>query len=231
MTTRTSGSRSKTGAGSPHRRHRPGPRPRRKGWPGPDLPSSYRPSRDAPGTHRRRRPDRLERPLPRLGERLGPVPLEADRTTPFATECLLRYPGQYADDETGLHDNTFRYDDPEIGRFISPDPIGLADGFNLYQYAPNLASWGDPWGLVRSPGHLLDWCLLRPSTGQYMEGGTFSSSNSPCPGCPAFQQQLDIHTESKVLQQLKTLYILVISFISEAVRPPATPVTVNAIQR
>jgi RHS repeat-associated protein len=64
----------------------------------------------------------------------------------------LRYPGQYADDETGLHDNTFRYDDPEIGRFISPDPIGLAGGFNLYQYAPNPVSWIDPLGLYNGEG-------------------------------------------------------------------------------
>ncbi|BBA36805.1 core protein [Methylocaldum marinum] len=66
------------------------------------------------------------------GERLGPVLLEADRPTPFATDCPLRYPGQYADDETGLHYNTFRYYDPEIGRFISQNPIGLEGGLNLY---------------------------------------------------------------------------------------------------
>jgi RHS repeat-associated protein len=58
----------------------------------------------------------------------------------------LRYPGQYADDETGLHDNTFRYDDPEIGRSTSPDPIGLEGGFNLYQYAPYATGWINPWG-------------------------------------------------------------------------------------
>nr|WP_218056526.1 RHS repeat-associated core domain-containing protein [Gilliamella apicola] len=58
----------------------------------------------------------------------------------------LRYQGQYLDRETGLHYNTFRYYDPDIGRFTQPDPIGLADGFNLYQYAPNPIAWIDPWG-------------------------------------------------------------------------------------
>ncbi|BBA36808.1 YD repeat [Methylocaldum marinum] len=89
------------------------------------------------------------------GGRRGPVLLEADRPTPFATDCPLRYPGQYADDETGLHYNTFRYYDPEIGRFISPDPVGLAGGFNLYQYAPNPVSWVDPLGWVHesTPGY------------------------------------------------------------------------------
>ncbi|PIT14815.1 hypothetical protein BGI32_06890 [Snodgrassella alvi] len=59
----------------------------------------------------------------------------------------LRYQGQYLDRETGLHYNTFRYYDPDIGRFTQPDPIGLLGGFNLYQYAPNGLTWVDPWGL------------------------------------------------------------------------------------
>ncbi|WP_370389918.1 RHS repeat domain-containing protein [Snodgrassella alvi] len=59
----------------------------------------------------------------------------------------LRYQGQYLDRETGLHYNTFRYYDPDIGRFTQPDPIGLLGGFNLYQYAPNGLTWIDPWGL------------------------------------------------------------------------------------
>ncbi|PIT58050.1 RHS repeat domain-containing protein [Snodgrassella alvi] len=62
-------------------------------------------------------------------------------------EQNLRYQGQYLDRETGLHYNTFRYYDPDIGRFTQPDPIGLAGGFNLYQYAPNGLTWVDPWGL------------------------------------------------------------------------------------
>ena len=52
------------------------------------------------------------------------------------------------DRETGLHYNTFRYYDPDIGRFTQPDPIGLAGGYNLYQYAPNGLTWIDPWGLA-----------------------------------------------------------------------------------
>ncbi|MEY0882440.1 RHS repeat-associated core domain-containing protein, partial [Providencia stuartii] len=52
-------------------------------------------------------------------------------------EQNLRYAGQYFDNETGLHFNTFRFYDPQIGRFIMPDPIGLLGGMNLYAYAPN----------------------------------------------------------------------------------------------
>nr|WP_268796877.1 RHS repeat-associated core domain-containing protein [Pseudomonas sp. BSw22131] len=61
-------------------------------------------------------------------------------------EQNLRFQGQYFDDETGLHYNTFRYYDPEVGRFITQDPIGLLGGDNLYQYAPNPQSWLDPVG-------------------------------------------------------------------------------------
>jgi len=32
---------------------------------------------------------------------------------------------------------------------VSQDPIGLAGGVNLYQYAPNLLSWVDPLGLTK----------------------------------------------------------------------------------
>ena len=53
----------------------------------------------------------------------------------------LRYQGQYLDRETGLHYNTFRHYDPDIGCFTQPDPIRLDGGFNLYQYAPHPITW------------------------------------------------------------------------------------------
>ncbi|WP_249963910.1 RHS repeat-associated core domain-containing protein, partial [Escherichia coli] len=62
-------------------------------------------------------------------------------------EQNLRYQGQYLDRETGLHYNLHRYYDPDVGRFMVTDPIGLRGGLNLYQYAPNPLSWIDPLGL------------------------------------------------------------------------------------
>ncbi|MBO2924486.1 RHS repeat-associated core domain-containing protein, partial [Pseudomonas asiatica] len=45
-------------------------------------------------------------------------------------EQNLRFQGQYFDSETGLHYNTFRYYDPEVGRFTIQDPVGLSGGTN-----------------------------------------------------------------------------------------------------
>jgi len=64
----------------------------------------------------------------------------------FIEEQNLRFQGQYLDRETGLHYNTFRFYDPDVGRFTTPDPIGLAGGINLYAYAPNPVGWVDPLG-------------------------------------------------------------------------------------
>ena len=75
------------------------------------------------------------------------------RTTP------LRFQGQYADDETGLSYNGYRYYDPETARFASADPSGLFGGLNTYAYARNSLSWIDPNGLVeihRSGGVTVD---------------------------------------------------------------------------
>jgi len=63
------------------------------------------------------------------------------------TTCRLRLPGQIADDETGLHYNRFRYYSPDVGQFVSADPIGFAGGANHYRFSPNGVNWTDPLGL------------------------------------------------------------------------------------
>ena len=79
------------------------------------------------------------------GGRIHPLD-EGDQPENEAKQQNLRFQGQYLDRDTGLHYNTFRYYDPDIGRFISPDPIGLEGGINLGSYSANPITWIDPWG-------------------------------------------------------------------------------------
>ncbi|XXX76340.1 RHS repeat-associated core domain-containing protein [Sorangium sp. So ce134] len=73
--------------------------------------------------------------------------IEPDTAARAGTAC--RYPGQYADVETGLSYERYRFYDPEIGRFISTDPIGLAGGLEPFTYAHNQPfRFFDPMGLV-----------------------------------------------------------------------------------
>ncbi|MEV0265203.1 DUF6531 domain-containing protein [Streptomyces sp. NPDC050617] len=68
-------------------------------------------------------------------------------TDPAPAACPLRYPGQYADPETGLNYNYFRHYDPETARYASPDPLGLEPADNHYTYVRAPLSSLDPLGL------------------------------------------------------------------------------------
>jgi RHS repeat-associated protein len=66
---------------------------------------------------------------------------------PQGASTPLRFPGQYADDETGLHYNHHRYYDPVTGAYLSPDPLGLTPAPNPHTYVPNPCILVDPLGL------------------------------------------------------------------------------------
>ena len=66
-----------------------------------------------------------------------------------SVENNFYFPGQYYDSETGLHYSWNRYFAPCTGRFMTPDPIGIAGGINRYVYAGNNpVNAIDPWGLL-----------------------------------------------------------------------------------
>ncbi|MBV7672115.1 RHS domain-containing protein [Streptomyces halstedii] len=68
----------------------------------------------------------------------------------------LRFPGQYADPETGLHYNYFRHYDPEAGRYVTPDPLGLAPAANPAGYVHAPSTTADPMGLAPCMDTMLD---------------------------------------------------------------------------
>jgi RHS repeat-associated protein len=91
----------------------------------------------------------------------------------------LRFPGQWADDNTGLNYNYFRDYDPGTGRYIETDPIGLEGGINDYVYADS-----NPTNMVDPSG--LSWLVFDRSSGTLLvynrdgqQVGSFPASNNP----------------------------------------------------
>lgn len=80
--------------------------------------------------------------------------------------CPWRWPGQFADAETGLYYNGYRYYDPERGEYISPDALGLTAGLNQWAYVVNVLQQTDPLGLM--PGL---WDIHSPSQPDIMTKG------------------------------------------------------------
>ncbi|MCA8866814.1 MULTISPECIES: RHS repeat-associated core domain-containing protein [unclassified Halomonas] len=75
----------------------------------------------------------------------------------------IRFQGQWHDEESGLYYNRHRYYDPQQGRYISQDPIGLRGGMNMYQYSVAPSIEVDPQGLSGVYG---------------LGGGPYSQSNT-----------------------------------------------------
>ena len=88
------------------------------------------------------------------------------------TETLaLRLPGQLFDPASGFHQDWHRDYDPRLGRYIQPDPIGLAGGLNTYAYVGgNPINQIDPEGFF---AQAIPACLLNASCAAAVLGTTY----------------------------------------------------------
>ena len=66
-----------------------------------------------------------------------------------------RFPGQWFQSESGLHQNWMRDYDPTTGRYLVPDPLGLVDGASVYGYVK-----GNPMRFVDPTGQFIPVLLL-----------------------------------------------------------------------
>jgi RHS repeat-associated protein len=99
-------------------------------------------------------------------------PFGATEVIGEALDNPFQYTGRENDGDTGLYYYRARYYSPEMGRFISEDPIGLAGGINMYSYVGNSPlNWIDPLGLFENavtpeePDHSSYYANLKLWTG------------------------------------------------------------------
>ncbi|WP_398497957.1 RHS repeat-associated core domain-containing protein [Variovorax sp.] len=96
----------------------------------------------------------------------------ATSATPVAFS--LRYPGQYADAESGLFYNGFRTYIPAVGRYTQSDPIGLDGGWNRFGYVgANPLGFSDSTGLQAFPlpPPVAPFPPMMPSPARGLDGG------------------------------------------------------------
>ncbi len=94
----------------------------------------------------------------------------ADWDQPF------RMQGQYCDEESGLYHTRHRYYDPQLAGFVSPDPLGLIGGINLYAYPRDPTRFIDPLGLhgfPENPGLVRRFMPCREMKQMKRKGFTF----------------------------------------------------------
>jgi len=122
------------------------------------------------------------------GHTVGDLQRSAYGRTQFSARSTQvtpwRLPGQFEDEETGLFYNYHRYFDPTLGRYITPDPVGIAAGENPYVYcAADPINFFDETGLR---GHSTNTSLTvrnGDSQGRWVPNSSGSRSpQNPSPG-------------------------------------------------
>ncbi|HET7559477.1 MAG TPA: RHS repeat-associated core domain-containing protein, partial [Limnochordia bacterium] len=122
-----------------------------------------------------------------LTDQLGSVGVELDQSArlisyeayhPYGTTAYqavgaatetpkrYRYTGMERDEESGFSYHSARYYAPWLGRWTKPDPVGIRDSINTYQYVTGnpirlndpsgLGFWGHVWGGLKTVGGAIE---------------------------------------------------------------------------
>ncbi|MEV8376007.1 SpvB/TcaC N-terminal domain-containing protein [Kribbella sp. NPDC056861] len=99
-----------------------------------------------------------------------------------------RYGGKERDEESGLNYHGARYYAPWLGRWVSPDPSGPADGLHLYRFAASSPMrMGDPSGLQSCDSSGCQGTATATNveeSGTGSSGGTVEATPAPPPAEP-----------------------------------------------
>ncbi|WP_350820646.1 RHS repeat-associated core domain-containing protein [Morganella morganii] len=110
----------------------------------------------------------------------GGTSLFSSRSESEADYKYHRYSNKERDNLTGLYDYGFRYYAPWLCRWISPDPLGIADGMNAYcMVRNNPVTYSDSAGLTSQTIELQE---LRPSS-EYrrIASSVYNTTTEPVP--------------------------------------------------
>jgi RHS repeat-associated protein len=111
-----------------------------------------------------------------LGNTVGRIKYEAFGGSTNFMPIQFSYTGRESEEQSGLIYYRARWYNPELGKFISEDPIGLADGLNLYSYVRNNPiNRIDPLGTSS-----IDCTNSSPKCGDYSPCDQYSGSNAQC---------------------------------------------------
>jgi RHS repeat-associated protein len=111
-----------------------------------------------------------------------------------------RFPGQWFQSESGLHQNWMRDYDPTTGRYLEADPLGLVDGASVYGYVKQSPMrFTDPtgeaipavvWGAIRLATYAYIayeiYCAEEWEDYFWLALDNLNPSKRLCPFCKAF---------------------------------------------
>ena len=96
----------------------------------------------------------------------------------------FRLLGQYLDEETGLSGTRYRWFDADVGRWLSPDPLGIEGGWELFGFDGCPTVDVDPLGLAGHPHPKRNIGVQHKSRKEAKEAAAHAHGGKPRPTPP-----------------------------------------------